>query len=252
MLNYAVLIMFVILVLYPLVYVLSASFSSASTMPTLPRQPRSPAGDRPSRKAISARGSRSASPSETAARRSGSSSRRTPPLWATGTPGNNGKIDFARPYWSAAGCAESVGDRSGDFGRDGNARRRPPPPLRGRRSARRRSFDASQPTRRGGGRPGPRRSHVGATPPASGRPRPLAEKTQPSQIVVRPSVRSGDTVSAAVQFCSNRQIDAESDQDRQELQPTTVTFRYASGRWRAYTFGFDSPDCGCSQPIQCG
>ena len=78
------------------------------------------------------------------------------------------------------------------------------------------------------------------------------ETTQLSQIVVRPSVRSGDTVSAAVQFCSNRQIDAESDQDRQELQPTTVTFRYASGRWQAYTFGFDSPDCGCSQPIQCG
>ncbi len=79
-----------------------------------------------------------------------------------------------------------------------------------------------------------------------------ADTTQLSQIVVRPSVRSEDAVSAAVQFCSNRRIDATSDQDRPELQPTTITFRYASGRWRAYTFGFDSPDCGCSQPIQCG
>jgi hypothetical protein len=79
-----------------------------------------------------------------------------------------------------------------------------------------------------------------------------ADTTQLSQIVVRPSVRSEDAVSAAVQFCSNRRIDAASDQDRPELQPTTITFRYASGRWRAYTFGFDSPDCGCSQPIQCG
>ena len=79
-----------------------------------------------------------------------------------------------------------------------------------------------------------------------------ADTTRLSQIVVRPSVRSGDTVSAAVQFCANRQIAATSDRDRQELQPTTITFRYAAGRWRAYTFGFDSPDCGCSQPIQCG
>ncbi len=78
------------------------------------------------------------------------------------------------------------------------------------------------------------------------------QSTQLSQIVVRPSVRSEDTVSAALQFCSNRQIDADVDHDRHELQPTTITFRYASGRWRAYTFGFDSPDCGCSQPIQCG
>ena len=78
------------------------------------------------------------------------------------------------------------------------------------------------------------------------------QTTRLSQIVVRPSVRSGDTVSAALQFCSNRQIDADADHDRHELQPTTITFRYASGRWRAYTFGFDSPDCGCSQPIQCG
>src|SRR6188472_3950544 len=78
------------------------------------------------------------------------------------------------------------------------------------------------------------------------------QSTQLSQIVVRPSVRSEDTVSAALQFCSSRQIDAESDRDRHELQPTTITFRYAAGRWRAYTFGFDSPDCGCSQPIQCG
>jgi hypothetical protein len=79
-----------------------------------------------------------------------------------------------------------------------------------------------------------------------------ADATQLSQVVVRPSVRSADTVSAAVQFCSSRRIDATSDQDRPELQPTTITFRYASGRWRAYTFGFDTPDCGCSQPIQCG
>ena len=78
------------------------------------------------------------------------------------------------------------------------------------------------------------------------------QTTQLSQVVVRPSVRSEDTVSAALQFCSNRQIDAESEHDRRELQPTTITFRYASGRWRAYTFGFDSPDCGCSQPVQCG
>jgi hypothetical protein len=77
--------------------------------------------------------------------------------------------------------------------------------------------------------------------------------TQLSQIVVRPSVRSeGGTVTAALQFCSSRQIDAESGDDRHELQPTTITFRYDAGRWRAYTFGFDSPDCGCSQPIQCG
>jgi hypothetical protein len=86
---------------------------------------------------------------------------------------------------------------------------------------------------------------------ASGRGHP-ADTTQLGQIVVRPAVRTKDTVSAAVQFCSNRRIDATSDQDRHELQPTTITFRYASGRWRAYTFGFDSPDCGCSQPIQCG
>lgn len=78
------------------------------------------------------------------------------------------------------------------------------------------------------------------------------QTTQLSQVVVRPSVRSEDTVSAALQFCSNRQIDAESEHDRRELQPTTITFRYASGRWRAYTFGFDSPDCGCSQPVHCG
>jgi len=76
--------------------------------------------------------------------------------------------------------------------------------------------------------------------------------TQLSQIVVRPSVRSEGTVTAALQFCSSRQIDVESRDDRPELQPTTITFRYDAGRWRAYTFGFDSPDCGCSQPIQCG
>ena len=81
---------------------------------------------------------------------------------------------------------------------------------------------------------------------------PSEPTTQLSQIVVRPSVRSEDAVSAALQFCANRQIDARSEQDRHELQPTTITFRYASGQWRAYTFGFDSPDCGCSQPIQCG
>lgn len=78
------------------------------------------------------------------------------------------------------------------------------------------------------------------------------QTTELSQIVVRPSVRSDDTVSAALQFCANRQIDAESDRDRRVLQPTTITFRYASGRWRAYTFGFDSADCGCGQPVHCG
>jgi hypothetical protein len=76
--------------------------------------------------------------------------------------------------------------------------------------------------------------------------------TRLSQIVVRPSVRSEDRVTAALQFCSSRQIDAGSGEDRHELQPTTITFQYQGGRWRAYTFGFDSPDCGCSQPIQCG
>jgi hypothetical protein len=86
---------------------------------------------------------------------------------------------------------------------------------------------------------------------ATGRGRPVPE-TELSQIVVRPSVRSEDTVSAALQFCANRQIDAGSQPDRQELRPTTLTFRYASGRWLAYTFGFDSADCGCSLPVQCG
>jgi len=78
------------------------------------------------------------------------------------------------------------------------------------------------------------------------------QPTRLGQIVVRPSVRSGETVSAALQFCADRRIDARADHDRRELQATTLTFRYSSGRWRAYTFGFDSPDCGCSQPIQCG
>jgi len=73
-----------------------------------------------------------------------------------------------------------------------------------------------------------------------------------SQIVVRPSVRSEGRVTAALQFCSSRQIDAGSGDDEHQLQQTTITFRYYSGRWRAYTFGFDTPDCGCSQPIQCG
>jgi len=76
--------------------------------------------------------------------------------------------------------------------------------------------------------------------------------TQLTQIVVRPGVRNGETVSTVVQFCASRQIDAESDSDRHRLQPTTITFRYQTGRWRAYTFGFDAADCGCSQPIQCG
>ena len=143
-------------------------------MPTLSRVPRSPAGARPSRKAISARGSRSASPSETAARRSGSSSRRTPPSWATGTPGNNGKIGFARAYWSAAGAPSPSATAAATPDETGT----PVAALRRLYAVvDRLDGDPTMPVSRLDAvavGPARRRAHVGATPPASGRPRPLA------------------------------------------------------------------------------